>query len=335
MLSPFLKKIKDGQTLSADESETAISSLLDGGVAEADIAAFLKALHQRGETEEEILGAARGLRAKMLPFPVATDAVDCCGTGGDHHGTFNVSSAVAFVLAGCGVKVAKHGNRAVSSKSGSSDLLTQLGVKVDAPTPLMKKALDEANICFLMAPIYHPAMKHVAPVRAKLGHRSIFNLLGPLANPARATRQLVGVYDKKWLQPYARILEKLGSRHVLAVHGTDGLDEITTTGDTLACEMKDGLFTDRTITPASAGLAVTTLDALKGGDAAANALKLQALLSGEKGAYRDIALINAAAAFMLAGKANDLKAGTQLAAQAIDSGQAKNALTDLVRISNG
>lgn len=335
MFSAALAKVRSGETLSAAESEAAIGALLRGGVADERIGEFLKHLHLRGETEDEVLGAARGLRARMNVFEGAADALDVCGTGGDNHGTYNVSSAVAFVLAGGGVKVAKHGNRAVSSKSGSSDFLSVLGIKIDASADAMRKSLEEANICFLMAPLYHPAIKNVMKARAALGHRSIFNLLGPLANPAKVKRQLVGVYDAKWLAPFAAILGALGSEAAWIAHGADGLDEITTTGTTHLCKLANGVVANAQITPEEVGLAPVKLDALKGGNTQHNTAKFKLLLDGERGAYRDIVCLNAAAGFVIAGKAETLQEGLALAAQALDSGNAKIALEKFVRISNG
>lgn len=335
MFGAALEKARRGETLNAAESEAAITSLLQGGIDEAQIAEFLRLLHRRGETEDEVLGAARGLRRYMLPFDGGKDALDCCGTGGDHHGTYNVSTAVAFVLAGAGVKVAKHGNRAVSSKSGSSDILAALDVKIDAPAPIMKKALEEANICFLMAPIYHPAMRHVAAVRAALGHRSIFNLLGPLANPAQTPRQLVGVFAHNWLAPYARILRETGSHHVWVAHGRDGLDEITTTAESDLCILKEGELKSALLSPEMAGLPRTPLEALKGGDAATNARALLGVLDNAPGPYRDIVLLNAAAALCVAEKASALPEGIELAARSLASGAARDTLKAFIRISHG
>jgi anthranilate phosphoribosyltransferase len=320
--------------LTAAESEDAFAELLHGGMPAQDMAAFLSLLHKRGETEAEVLGAARALRRAMTPFEGAADALDVVGTGGDGHGTYNISSAVIFVLAGAGIKIAKHGNRAVSSKSGASDVLGQLGIRVDVPATVMRKALDEANAAFLMAPLYHTAMKHVAPVRAALGHRTIFNLLGPLTNPGHVKKHLIGVYDRKWLLPFVRVLQALGSRAALVVHGRDGMDEITTTALTDCAALKDNQIETRALSPEDAGLSFTTLTSLQGGDAAANAAALKRLLEGEKGPYRDIVLLNAAAGFTLAGRAASLHEGVALGAESLDSGKAKDVLEKLTTLTN-
>jgi anthranilate phosphoribosyltransferase len=241
---------------------------------------------------------------------------------------------VIFVLAGAGVKIAKHGNRAVSSKSGASDVLAQLGINVHVTASVMQKALHEAGAAFLMAPLYHTAMQHVAPVRAQLGHRTIFNLLGPLINPARVKHHLIGVYDKKWLHPFAGILRDLGSKAALIAHGRDGMDEITTTTQTDCAMLKEGTLENAVLSPEDAGLPVAPLDALKGGDAAANADALKRLLDGEKGAYRDIVLLNAAAGLKIMDKTTGWREGVTMAAESLDSGKAKKVLEKLITITN-
>lgn len=328
------KHVADGGRLSAEQSQDAFNLILNGDNSPVMTAAFLTALHQRGETADEVLGAVRALRIRMTIFPGAEDAIDVCGTGGDQHGTVNVSTAVAFVLAGAGVKVAKHGNRAVSSRSGSSDILSELGIKMDVPANRMRKALDDANICFLHAPIYHAAMKTVAGIRAELGFRTIFNLIGPLTNPARVRRQVIGVFDKNWCDPMARILQTLGSDHVWVVHGGDGMDEITTTTDTYVVEQARESMRNFDITPKQEGVKLATLDQLKGGDAKTNASHFRKLLAREKGAYRDIVCLNAAAGLIIAGKAKDIKDGIHAAAEAIDSGKAAAAFEKLIHITN-
>ncbi len=328
------KKVADGGTLSASESQDAFNAILSGDTSPVLTAAFLTSLHQRGETSDEVLGAVRALRIRMTIFPGAEDAVDVCGTGGDQHGTVNVSTAVAFVLAGAGVKVAKHGNRAVSSRSGSSDILSELGIKMDVAANKMRKALDVANVCFLHAPIYHTAMKQVAAIRAELGFRTIFNLIGPLTNPARVRRQVIGVFDKNWCDPMARILQTLGSEHVWVVHGGDGMDEITTTTTTYVVEQARESLRSFDITPKQEGVKTATLDQLKGGDAKTNAKHFKKLLDREKGAYRDIVCLNAAAGLIIAGKAKHLKDGLAMAAEAIDNGKAAAALEKLITITN-
>lgn len=328
------KKTADGGTLTAQESQDAFNAILNGDVSPILAAAFLTSLHQRGETSDEVLGAVRALRIRMTIFPGAEDAVDVCGTGGDQHGTVNVSTAVAFVLAGAGVKVAKHGNRAVSSRSGSSDILSELGIKIDVAANRMRKALDASNICFLHAPIYHAAMKNVSAIRAELGFRTIFNLIGPLTNPARVRRQVIGVFDKNWCDPMARILQTLGSEHVWVVHGGDGMDEITTTTDTYVVEQARESLRSFDIMPAKEGVKNATLEQLKGGDAKTNAAHFKRMLTGEKGAYRDIVCLNAAAGLIIGGKAKNLKDGVGIAAETIDSGKAKAALEKLIQITN-
>jgi anthranilate phosphoribosyltransferase len=292
------------------------------------------ALRVRGETVEEITGAARTMRAKASPIEAPAGAIDTVGTGGDGVGTFNISTAAALVVAGCGVPVAKHGNRAFSSRSGAADILAALGVNIDAEAAIVSRAMVEAGIGFLMAPRYHGAMRHVGPTRVELGTRTIFNLLGPLSNPAGAKRQLVGVFAPNWVRPVAEVLGKLGSERAWVVHG-DGLDELTTTGTTLVAELKDGKVTSFEVTPEDAGLPRATLADIKGGDPAANATNLTLLLEGHRGPLRDIVLLNSAAALIVAGRARTLIEGVDQAAQSIDEGKAQRALKKLVAITNG
>ncbi len=316
------------------EAEAAFGVLLDGGPSEEDIAGFLVALSERGETADEIAGAARALRARLLPIHAPEGAIDVCGTGGDGHHTLNVSTAVSLVVAACGVPVAKHGNRAASSKSGAADVLTALGVKVGIDPAGVARCIREAGVGFMFAPAHHASMRHVGPVRVEMGTRTIFNLLGPLSNPAGAKRQMIGVFAESWLEPLAQVLKSLGSEHVWLVHGSDGLDEITTTGPTRAIELRDGAIRAFTIEPESLGFAKAKIEDLKGGEAMHNAAALRAVLYGEKTAYRDIAILNAAAGLVVAGKAADLKDGVALAAGAIDSGAATRTLDKLVAVSN-
>jgi len=296
--------------------------------------AFLMALRVRGETVGEITGAARLLRARMTPAEAPPGAIDIVGTGGDSHGTYNVSTAAAIVAAGAGAAVAKHGNRSVSSLSGASDVLQALGVKIDVGPMTVGRAIASANVGFLWAPMHHPAMKQWAPIRADLGIRSLFNLLGPLCNPASVKRQVLGVYDRKWVEPVAETLKNLGSVHAWVVHGCDGMDELTTTGTSVVAELHDGNIHVFEITPEDAGLPRASLETLKGGDAPHNAAKLRALLHGEHGPYRDIVLFNTAAALIVAGKAASLEDGVRLAALSIDSGAAATALDKLVAATN-
>jgi len=333
-MKPVIAKLALGQALSRAEAEAAFDRLLSGESTAAQTAAFLMALRVRGETVDEISGAVAAMRAKMLTVAAPSDAVDIVGTGGDNSGTWNVSTLAAIVTAAAGVPVAKHGNRALSSKSGAADVLTALGVKVGLEPDGVSRCIREAGVGFMFAPTHHASMRHVGPVRVELGTRTIFNLLGPLSNPAGVKRQLVGAYSAEWLEPMADALRTLGSERVWLVHGSDGLDEITTTGPTEVAELKDGTLSRFTITPEEAGLARATPDALKGGDATHNAHALRAVLDGEKSAYRDIALINAGAALVIADKAATLKDGVALAAQAIDSGKAKATLDTLIAASN-
>ncbi|TPW03482.1 MAG: anthranilate phosphoribosyltransferase [bacterium] len=330
---PLLAKLVDGRILSADEAHAFFAACLRGEPTPAQVAAAVTALRIRGETVEEIAAFATAMReaARTLDHPY--DAIDTCGTGGDGQHTFNISTAAALVLAGAGLKVAKHGNRAMSSKSGSSDVLSVLGVNLQATPAQQRRSLDEAGIAFLFAPAYHGAMRHVGPVRAEIGFRTVFNLLGPLSNPAGAKRQVMGVYDPRLLEPLAEVLGRLGATRAWTVHG-QGLDELTTTGETEVAEWKDGAVRRFTVTPEDAGLPRASLDALRGGDAEENAAALRALLDGATGAYRDIVLLNAAAALVVADRAADLAEGAALAAAVIDDGRASKALADLVEATN-
>jgi anthranilate phosphoribosyltransferase len=298
------------------------------------MAAFLMALRVRGETIPEITGASRLMRARMLPVEAPPDAVDIVGTGGDGHNTFNVSTCAAIVAAGAGVPIAKHGNRAVSSLSGASDVLAALGVKIDLQPVAITRSIAKSGVGFMWAPIHHPAMKAWAPARAELGVRTILNLLGPLANPAGVKRQVVGVFNAAWTEPIAEALSNLGSVHAWVVHGSDGLDEITTTGPTRVTELKDGKVHTFEVRPSDAGLPPATLEDLKGGDATVNAAAIRELLGGEQGAFRDIVVLNAGAALLVGGKAATLREGAERAARAIDDGSAGRALDQLVAATN-
>ncbi len=323
-----------GRPLSAEEAEAAFDIMMSGDATPAQMGGFLMALRVRGETVDEITGAARTMRAKMLTIEAPAGAIDIVGTGGDSAGTHNISTASALVLAGCGVPVAKHGNRAFSSKSGAADLLAALGVNLEADFQLIEKAIREANIGFMMAPRHHGAMRHVGGARVELGTRTIFNLLGPISNPARVKRQLVGVFDRRWLEPIAETLGQLGLERAWVVHGSDGLDEITLTGPTHVAELRDGAVRSFEISPAEAGLPTAAPETLKGGEPKENAEATFALLAGAKGAYRDIVLLNAAAALVVAGRADDLEAGAAMAARSIDGGQARAALERMIEISH-
>ncbi|MBM3514191.1 MAG: anthranilate phosphoribosyltransferase [Alphaproteobacteria bacterium] len=334
-LKPIISRLADGHVLSEAEAEQAFEAIMSGAVSPAQIAAFLMALRVRGEAVSELTGAARIMRAKALKVTTPDTAIDTVGTGGDTSGSYNISTAVAFVVAGCGVPVAKHGNRAVSSKSGAADVLAALGVNLDAPVEAIERAIREAGVGFLFAQKHHSAMKHVAPVRAELGVRTIFNLVGPLSNPASAKRQLLGVFARKWLVPMAETLARLGSTRAWVVHGSDGLDEITTTGATFVAELSGGAVRSFEVTPEQAGLARTDPNSLKGGDAHHNAKALRGVLAGEPGPYRDIVLLNSAAALIISERATDLKYGVALAAKSIAEGRSAEALRKLVAISNG
>jgi len=330
---PLIAKVASGSSLTRAEAEHAFDMLLSGEVTPAQMGGFLMALRVRGETIEEITGAVTAMRGKMLTVAAPPDAMDIVGTGGDGHGTYNVSTLAALIVAACGVPVAKHGNRAASSKSGATDVLSALGVRIWLTPAEVAASIAECGIGFMSAPMHHAAMRHVAAIRSELGTRTLFNLLGPLANPASVKRQLLGVFSAHWLKPLAQVLRNLGSERVWLVHGSDGLDEVTTTGPTLVCALEGGAIRSFEIVPEDAGLARATLDDLKGGDAAHNAAALNAVLNGVRNPYRDIAILNAAAALMVAEKAANLKAGAALAAAAIDQGRAAGVLARLVKAS--
>ncbi|MFD2234657.1 anthranilate phosphoribosyltransferase [Phaeospirillum tilakii] len=334
VIRPVLARVALGESLSEAEAEAVFAEIMSGEATPAQIGGLLMALRVRGETVAEITGAARIMRAKSLPVAAPADAIDTCGTGGDGSGTYNISTAAAFVVAGCGVPVAKHGNRALSSKSGSADVLAALGVNLDADLALVQESLATNHIGFLMAPRHHSAMRHVAGPRVELGTRTLFNLLGPLANPANTRFQVIGVFAERWVEPLAEVLGRLGSERAWVVHGSDGLDELTTTGPSTVAELRNGRVHRFTVTPEQAGLPRADAEALKGGDAAANAQALRALLGGAPGAYRDIVVLNAAAALVVAGRAGDLAAAARLAEHSIDSGAAAASLNRLIAITN-
>ncbi len=333
-MKPILNRVADGQSLSADEAETAFDIIMSGEATAAQIAGFLMALRVRGETVEEITGAVRTMRAKMTPISAPDGAIDVVGTGGDGSGTFNISTGAAFVVAGAGVPVAKHGNRALSSKSGAADVLSSLGVNLDADFASIERAIVEAGIGFLMAPRHHSAMRFVGPVRVEMGVRTIFNILGPLSNPAGVTRQFTGVFSAAWLRPMAETLRNLGCEAAWVVHGSDGLDELTTTGPTHVVALEAGDIREFDVTPEDVGLTRVAPEALKGGDPETNAQAIRDLLNGDKGPYRDIVLMNAGASLVVAGRVSDLADGVAMAAEAIDGGNARAALDRLVAITN-
>jgi anthranilate phosphoribosyltransferase len=329
----LLAKVATGQRLSEVEAAAAFDAMMSGDATPAQMGGFLMALRVRGETVEEITGAARTMRAKVLAVAAPKDAIDIVGTGGDGQGSFNISSAAALVVAGCGVPVAKHGNRKASSLTGAADVLEALGVNINCDLSLIERAIREAGIGFLMAQRHHSAMRHVGPTRVELGTRTIFNLLGPISNPAGVKRQLVGVFARDWVKPIADVLGKLGGERAWVVHG-DGLDELTTTGITTVAELSNGEVRSFEVTPEDAGLPRARLDDLKGGDPAANAARMVVMLDGRLGPVRDIVLLNAAAALIVAGRACDLRDGVTQAARSIDSGGAKRVLERLIAITN-
>ncbi|ESQ89652.1 anthranilate phosphoribosyltransferase [Asticcacaulis sp. AC460] len=330
---PLLAKLADGATLDGDDAETFFAACLRGEPTPAQVAAAVTAIRLRGETVGEIAACARAMRNAAIKLDHPYDVVDVCGTGGDGLHTLNISTAVGFVAAGGGLKVAKHGNRAITSKSGTADVLSALGVNIEATLEQQRKALDEAGICFLFAQAHHGAMRHVSPIRQQLGFRTIFNLLGPLSNPAGAKRQVVGVPHVRFVEPIAQALGALGATRAWSVHGS-GLDELTTTGETEVAEWHNGNVRLFRITPEAVGLPRAALADIVGGAPEHNAAALRALLEGEKGAYRDIVLLNAAAAFLVGDKAETLKDGIALAAETIDSGKALQALDRLAAITH-
>lgn len=332
---PFIEKAASGAPLAPADMRKAMTLLLQGGVGEVETAGFLMALQARGETVEEIVAAAAALRERVLKVDTPDDVVDTCGTGGDGAGTYNISTAAALVAAGAGVRIAKHGNRAASSRSGSAEVLEALGVSLDIPPESISKCIRDAGIGFMFAALHHRAVGNVAAVRKTLGVRTLFNILGPLSNPAGAKRQVVGVYDPGLVEPIAHALLKLGAERAWVVHGEDGLDELTTTGRSFVAEVIDGGVRTFSIHPFDAGLPQTTPDALKGGSPKENAAALTALLAGERSAYRDIVVLNAAAVIIVAKKAEDLNEAAIKAALSIDEGRAQAALDQLVAISNG
>ena len=331
---PLIGKVATGASLTRAEAELAFDNILSGEVTPSQMGAFLMALRVRGETVDEITGAVTAMRAKMTRVNAPAGAIDIVGTGGDGAGTYNVSTLASIITAACGVPVAKHGNRAASSQSGASDVLGALGVGIGVTPAAVEACLKEARIGFMMAQSHHLAMRHVGPTRVELGTRTIFNILGPLSNPAGVKRQVVGTFSASLLQPMAEVLRNLGSEKVWLVHGSDGLDELTTTGPTQVVALDKGDITSFSVTPEDAGLARAKTEDLKGGNPDFNAQALRAVLAGEKGAYRDIALLNAAAALVVADKAKTLKEGVAMGAKALDDGSAKATLDTLVAVSN-
>jgi len=330
----IIGKVATGATLSREEAASAFDSMMSGEATPSQMGGLLMALRVRGETVDEITGAVSAMRAKMMRVTAPADAVDIVGTGGDGSGSVNVSTCASFIVAGAGVPIAKHGNRALSSRSGAADVLASLGVKIDLTPEQVGRCVKETGIGFMFAPSHHPAMKNVNPTRLELATRTIFNLLGPLSNPAGVRRQMVGVFSRQWVQPLAQVLKNLGADSVWVVHGSDGLDEITLTGPSFVAALENGEIRSFEVTPEEAGLGRAGGEGLKGGDANANAVALQSVLDGKPSAYRDVALLNAAAALVVAGKARTLKDGVALGTKSLDSGAAADKLKQLIAVSN-
>jgi anthranilate phosphoribosyltransferase len=330
----LIGKVATGAELTVQESASAFDRMMSGEATPSQMGALLMGLRVRGETVDEITGAVTTMRAKMLRVEAPEGAIDVVGTGGDASGSYNISTCAAFIVAGAGVPVAKHGNRALSSRSGAADVLAALGVRIDLGPEAITHCIAQAGIGFMFAPLHHPAMKHVGPTRVELGTRTIFNLLGPLSNPAGVKRQMVGVFSRHWVEPLAKVLGRLGSQRAIVVHGSDGLDEITTAGPTSVASLENGSVRTFEISPEEVGLPKADPKGLLGGDAEANAAALLAVLKGQKNPYRDVAMFNAAAALMVAGRAKDLADGVALARTSIDSGEAEGRLDRLIAVSN-
>lgn len=330
----LIAKVATGASLSREEAASAFDRMMSGEATPSQMGALLMGLRVRGETVDEITGAVSAMRAKMLRVEAPPNAVDVVGTGGDASGSYNISTCAAFIVAGAGIPVAKHGNRALSSRSGAADVLSSLGVKIDLTPDMVGRCIREAGIGFMFAPAHHPAMKNVGPTRVELGTRTIFNLLGPLSNPAGVRRQLVGVFSRHWIEPLAQVLQNLGSDSVWVVHGADGLDEITSSGPTYVAALKDGKIKTFEIAPQDSGIMVAKPEALRGDDADVNARALKDVLDNKDGAYRDVSVLNAAAAFVVAGAADSLKEGVALAHKSLQSGAAKDRVARLIAVSN-
>ncbi len=333
-LKPLIDKAANGKALSIEEAETAFDVMMSGQATPSQIGGFLMALRVRGETVDEITGAVRTMRAKMTQVEAPADALDIVGTGGDGSGSYNISTCSAIVAAGAGLNIAKHGNRSLSSKSGAADTLAALGVNIEVSPEKISQCIAEAGVGFMFAPAHHAAMRHVGPSRVELGTRTIFNLLGPLSNPAGVSKQIVGVFSMAWVKPLAHVLKQLGSERVWVTHGEGGLDEITPTGTTWVSELRDGEVTSFEIQPEDAGIKRWTLDDLKGGEPEENAAALREVLKGANNAFRDASIMTAGAALVVADKAEDLKSGTAMAGAAIDDGRALETLDKLVEVSN-
>ncbi len=335
VIQDILKLLADGANLPHERAVRAFQIIMNGGATPAQMGAFLMGLRMKGETVEEIAAGAEVLRVKAPKVAAPEGAIDVCGTGGDGMKTLNISTAVAFVVAACGVPVAKHGNRGISSASGSADVLAALGVNINAPVPVIERCMRELNLGFMMAPQFHAAMRHVAPVRQELELRTVFNLLGPLANPAQPPYQMVGVFARAWVVPVAQVLKTLGLKRAWVVHGSDGMDELTLSGTSYVAELVEGAIHGFEIRPEDAGLPPASAEAIRGGDATQNAKAMQELLLGMQSAYRNAVLLNAAAALIIAGKAGSLSEGVSMAADGIDSGRAYAILQKLMVMSHG
>lgn len=334
-LKTLIGRVAGGAALSREEAREAFEIIMSGEATPAQIGGFLMALRVRGETVEEIAAAAATMRAKALPVAAPADAVDVVGTGGDGSGSYNISTCSAFVVAGCGVPVAKHGNRSLSSRSGAADVLMALGVNINLAPDRISECIGRAGLGFMFAPNHHAAMKHVGPARTELGTRTVFNLLGPLTNPAGVKMQMVGVFAPQWVRPVAEVLKDLGATTAWVVHGAGGLDEVSPIGPTIVAALKNGEITEFEVSPEDYGLSRCTAEALRGGEGPENAVALLGVLNGEPSAYRDAVLMNAGATLVVAGKAGDLGEGIELARQSIDSGAARARLDKLVEVSNG
>ena len=333
MIKEAISALVSGRSLTMEQAEGAMNEIMSGEATPAQFGAFVTALRLKGETVEEIAGMARVMRERAIPVAVSEPVVDTCGTGGDGSGSFNISTVAAFVVAGAGLKVAKHGNRSMSSSCGSADVMEPLGVRIDLGAEQVQKCLEEVGIGFMFAPNFHPAMKYATVPRREIGIRTVFNILGPLTNPAGAKAQVLGVADGSLTMKMAQVLKLLGCHHALVVHGEDGLDEITLGGRTTVCELKEGLIENYSLTPEDLGFQQAARESLRGGSAQDNADLLRRVLEGEKGPRRDIVLMNAAAAIMAGGKAETMEEGIKLAKEAIDSGMALAKLEGLIRIS--
>ena len=333
MIKEAIQTLVSGRSLTMEEAASVMEEIMENKITPAQFGAFITALRVKGETADEITGFARTMRAKAIRVMTAHPAVDVVGTGGDKSNTFNVSTTAAFVAAGAGLKVAKHGNRAASSQCGSADVLEALGVKIDLNAEQVQRCLEEVGISFMFAPVFHPAMRYAAAPRREIGIPTVFNILGPLTNPAGVKAQVLGVANGSLVEKLALVLQSLGCRHALVVHGEDGLDEITITGKTQICELEDGCTKSYSIVPEDFGFEKASMAEVKGGTPSENAKMLRCILNGERGAKRDIVVMNASAALVAGNRASDLKEGAHIAEKVIDNGQAQTKLEELINFS--